>query len=197
MSTRGAKEVEIKFLVHSASQLDQALRDAGFTEKTASTFESNTLYDNALGELRRDSVVLRLRTYGDRYTLTHKSRGDKTRGEFARHKSRVELETTVGDADAAHSILSALGYIPCFRYEKYRAEWTDGTGEVVVDRTPIGEIAEIEGPPEWIDHIARIFGIKEADYITSSYADLFFQWKKRTGSAARNMTFEECGTPRP
>jgi adenylate cyclase class 2 len=192
MSTRGAKEVEIKFLIHSAAQLAQALRNAGFTEKTTSTFESNTLYDNALGELRRDGVVLRLRTYGDRYTLTHKSRG-----ESARHKSRVELETTVGDADEAHNILSALGFTPSFRYEKYRAEWTDGTGEVVLDRTPIGEIAEIEGPPEWIDRTARIFGIKEADYITSSYTDLFFQWKQRTGSPARNMTFEECGTPRP
>ncbi len=96
-----------------------------------------------------------------------------------------------------HSILSALGFSPSFRYEKYRAEWSDGEGEVVIDRTPIGDLAEIEGEPHWIDRIAQALGVSEADYITASYAELFFQWKERTGSPARNMTFDECGTPRP
>ena len=96
-----------------------------------------------------------------------------------------------------HAILTALGYVPSFRYEKYRAEFSDGQGEVVLDYTPIGHIAEIEGPPEWIDRTAAALGIKETDYITSSYAALFFRWKQRTGSTAINMTFEECGTPLP
>ena len=43
-------------------------------------------------------------------------------------------------------ILRALGYAPSFRYEKFRAEWTDGKGQVVVDETPIGNFCEIEGP---------------------------------------------------
>ena len=96
-----------------------------------------------------------------------------------------------------HAILVALGFSPSFRYEKYRAEWTDGTGELVIDRTPIGDLAEIEGAPQWIDLSARLLGISEADYITDSYAELFFRWKQRTGSPALNMTFDECGTPRP
>ena len=88
-------------------------------------------------------------------------------------------------------------YAPSFRYEKYRAEWTDGQGEVVVDRTPIGDLAEIEGDSHWIDRIAKALSVSQADYITASYAELFFQWKQRTGSPALNMTFDECGTPRP
>jgi len=44
-------------------------------------------------------------------------------------------------------ILRALGYAPSFRYEKFRAEWTDGKGQVVVDETPIGDFCEIEGSP--------------------------------------------------
>ena len=192
MSAAGNKEVEIKFAVHSLAPLTEALRAAGFREKTASTFESNTLYDTPAGELRAAGAILRLRVYGSRYTLTHKSRG-----EAGRHKSRVEHETQVADATQMDLILRALGYAPAFVYEKYRAEWSDGEGEVVMDRTPIGDVAEIEGAPEWIDRTARLLHVAEADYITSSYGDLFFQWKQRTGSPARNMTFEECGTPRP
>lgn len=185
-------EIEIKFLVASVEELTAKLRDAGFTEHTPSTFESNTLYDNTAGELRRDGIVLRLRSYGQRHTLTHKSRG-----VAGRHKSRVETETTVGDAAQMHRILVELGYAPAFCYEKFRAEWSDGHGEVVVDRTPVGDVAEIEGPPEWIDRTARALGVAEPEYITASYAELFRQWKQRTGSAAENMTFAECGTPKP
>jgi len=96
-----------------------------------------------------------------------------------------------------HAILTALGFTPSFRYEKYRAEWSDGAGDVVIDRTPIGDLAEIEGPPQWIDRIAELLGVGESGYITASYAELFFRWKQRTASPARNMTFDECGTPRP
>ena len=74
-----------------------------------------------------------------------------------------------------HAILTALGFRPVFRYEKFRAEWSDGTGEVVIDHTPIGDLAEIEGGPEWIDRIANLLGISERDYITASYAELFFR----------------------
>jgi adenylate cyclase class 2 len=192
MSAPNSSEVEIKFLVHSPDALARNLQSAGFTEKTPSTFESNTLYDNAAGDLRRAGEVLRLRLYGEHWKLTHKSRGDA-----ARHKTRVEHETAVKDGDQMHAILVALGFSPAFRYEKYRAEWTDGFGDVVIDHTPIGDVAEIEGAPEWIDRTARTLGVGESDYITASYAELFLRWKQRTGSRACNMTFEECGTPRP
>ena len=56
-------------------------------------------------------------------------------------------------------ILRALGYAPSFRYEKFRAEWTDGKGQVVVDETPIGNFCEIEGAPRWIDATAKKLGV--------------------------------------
>ena len=83
---------------------------------------------------------------------------------------------------------------PSFRYEKFRSEWTDGKGQVVLDHTPIGEFGEIEGPPDWIDHIAKLLGISESQYITDSYAALFEQFKRRTHCKGENMTFDECGT---
>lgn len=192
MNPSDNNEIEIKFLLPDADSLLRSLPAAGFHEKTPSTFESNTLYDSPAGDLRRAGEVLRLRLYGTQWLVTHKSRG--TAGK---HKTRVEHETAIADGEQMHAILTALGFRPSFRYEKYRAEWTDGTGELVIDRTPIGGLAEIEGPPHWIDQIAKRLGIAEERYITGSYIDLFFQWKQRTGSSALNMTFDECATPRP
>jgi adenylate cyclase class 2 len=87
------------------------------------------------------------------------------------------------------SLLRALGFAPTFRYEKFRTGWSDGKGHVLVDETPIGNVAEIEGAPRWIDRTARALGVSERDYITDSYVGMFFAWKARTGSAAEEMTF--------
>ena len=73
------------------------------------------------------------------------------------------------------AILRALGFAPTFRYEKYRAEWSDGTGHVVIDETPIGNFGEFEGPARWIDRTARALGIAPSDYITQTYAPMFFE----------------------
>jgi adenylate cyclase class 2 len=185
-------EVEIKFVVHEVKTLEQSLATNGFELKTPPTHETNTLYDLPDQQVRKRGELLRLRLYGDKWKLTHKSKG--TAG---RHKSREEHETTVGDGDRMQSILAALGYRPTFVYEKFRSEWSDGHGDVVIDRTPIGDIAEIEGAPEWIDQTAKKLGVVEKDYITESYAELFFDWKRKTKSKAENMTFEECGSKRP
>jgi adenylate cyclase class 2 len=88
------------------------------------------------------------------------------------------------------AILRTLGYMPSFRYEKFRAEWTDGKGEVVVDETPIGNFCEIEGAPRWIDATAKKLSVSRADYITKNYAGLFLEWKAHTKSKAEEMTFK-------
>jgi adenylate cyclase class 2 len=144
----------------------------------------NTLYDLPGDVLRNRKELLRIRKYGAEWTMTHKS-GTK-RG---RHSSRVELETQVADGKTMDAILRALGYLPTFRYEKFRAEWTDSKGQVVVDETPIGNFCEIEGPPRWIDAVAKKLGVQPDDYITKNYATLFLDWKRQTKSAAREMTF--------
>ncbi len=182
----GPREVEIKFALHDLDDIQRRLKRAGFRQKTARTHEMNTLYDLPSGELRSRGEVLRLREYGGEWKLTHKSRG--TAG---RHKTRTENETAVGDGARTEAILTALGYRPSFRYEKFRSEWTDGKGHVVLDETPIGNFGEIEGPPRWIDRTARTIGIRPADYITDSYVALFVTWKTRTGSTAQHMTFKE------
>ena len=178
-------EVEIKFLIHDLEGLRSKLREIGFKEVTPRTHELNTLYDH-LGRLRRRGEVLRIRKYGDIWKVTHKSKG-----KDSRHKTRKELETKVEDGQTLDQIFQAIGYEPRFIYEKFRSEWTDNQGHVVLDETPIGNVGEIEGTPEWIDRTAQQLGMKDSDYITKSYAEMFFDWKKKTRSKAKNMTFQE------
>ena len=184
-------EVEIKFRIVDLATLTRALKRAGFRQVTRSTHEMNSLYDLPGQELRARGELLRLRKYGKEWVLTHKSKG-----KTGRHKVRVELETRVENGEQMDAVLRTLGFAPNFRYEKYRAECSDGTGHAVIDKTPIGTFGELEGPARWIDRTARALGIKGEDYITQTYADLFFTWKRATRSPATEMTFAAVGGKR-
>ncbi len=184
------KEIEIKFRVDNLRALARRLRAAGFRQITRRTLERNTLYDLPARQLQKRGQLLRLRNYGGEWLLTHKAKGNVTR-----HKTRVETETKIADGDNLDRILRALGYAPAFRYEKFRAEWNDGKGHVVVDETPIGSFGEIEGPAHWIDRTARQLGINRDSYITQSYVELFSAWKRRTRSLAPEMTFQAVRNP--
>jgi adenylate cyclase class 2 len=180
-----AQEIEIKFRIDDARSLARRLGAAGFRQVTRRTLEQNTLYDLPGSLLQKRGELLRLRKYDGVWLLTHKAKG-----KVGRHKTRVETETKVADGKKLDKILRALGYLPAFRYEKFRAEWSDGKGHVVVDETPIGFFGEIEGPARWIDETARRLGIDRDSYITQSYVELFFDWKRRNQSRANEMTFE-------
>jgi len=180
------QEVEIKFRVEDIAALTASLQGTGFLQVTPRTHEMNTLYDLPGSPLRRRGALLRIRKYGVKWTVTYK---DKTSQRPGRHKSRREIETPVENGQALADILIASGFEPGFAYEKFRSEWSDGTGHVVIDETPIGNFAEVEGPPEWIDSVAARLGIPHQRYITASYAELFLLWKKKSGSQVTQMLF--------
>jgi adenylate cyclase class 2 len=182
-------ETEIKFKVADLAGLAVKLQAAGFTLLTARSFESNVLYDTPDRAMRARTEILRLRSYAGRWTVTHKCLPTDRPGEDS-HKHRVETETEVSDGDALAQIFLSLGLVPSFRYEKWRTEWQSGEGHCVVDETPIGNYAELEGPSEWIDRAAPTLGISPADYITLSYGRLFDQWREQHQSTAADLTFE-------
>jgi len=189
-----AVETEIKFRVGDVASLPQRLKDAGFHLDTPRTFESNVLYDTPDRRMRARTEILRIRTYGGKITLTHKRLPDNGPGED-RHKHRVETETEVSDGKALAEVFLSLGLVPAFRYEKWRTEWSDGKGHCVIDETPIGNFAELEGEPAWIDGVAAKLGVPHAEYMTLSYGRLFEQWKEEHHSPAEDLTFEAVGAP--
>lgn len=192
--TEAAKvETEIKVWVHDRARLEQALTAAGLHIKTPETLERNVLYDTPDRRLRGEHQLLRIREYGSRCVLTHKA---PPPGEpDGKHKRRIETEIGISSCEGMGAILERLDLKAVFAYEKRRTEWADETGEVVVDATPIGTLAELEGPPDWIDRTAEKLGIRPDEYMTDSYGTLFLRWKAETGSPAENMTFTEVGSP--
>ena len=184
----GAIETEIKFRVADATDLQAKLSSIGFNLITPRSFESNTLYDTADRSLRAKRELVRIRQYNGKWLLTHKRVPDSGIGED-RHKHRIETETELSDGSALAEVFASIGFIPVFRYEKWRTEWEDGEGHCVVDETPIGNFAELEGEPEWIDRSARQLGVEPSQYSTLSYGRLFEQWRQETGSQAQDLTF--------
>jgi adenylate cyclase class 2 len=181
-------ETEIKFRVNDLSELAQRLQAAEFTLQTPRSFESNVLYDFPDRRMRARTEILRIRSYAGRYILTHKRLPDAGPGEDT-HKHRLETETEVSDGDALALVFLSLGLVPAFRYEKWRTEWSSGPGHCVVDETPIGNYAELEGTAEWIDRAAVKLGINPANYITLSYGRLFDLWRQQNSSPAQDLTF--------
>lgn len=166
------QETEIKLKLTSAAAGRRLLRAASFRVKRRRVFESNVVYDTPDGRLRAAGKLLRVRRAGRETLLTYK--GPAPPG---RYKSREEVETHLTDGDQFHLILTRLDFQPSFRYEKYRTEYQRpaATGIVTLDETPVGDFLELEGPPEWIDTIAAELGYQQSDYITATYAELFFE----------------------
>ena len=184
----GAIETEIKFRVADTAALESRLAAIGFRLVTPRSFESNTLYDTPDRQLRVKRELVRIRNYAGRWLLTHKRVPDSGIGED-RHKHRVETETELSDGAALAEVFASIGFVPAFRYEKWRTEWSDDHGHCVLDETPLGVFAELEGPPEWIDNIAGQLGVAAQDQLTLSYGRLFEQWREETGSNAEDLTF--------
>lgn len=182
-------ETEIKFRVVDVASLAERLREAGFREQTPRTFESNVLYDTPDRRMRARTEILRIRNYGGKWTVTHKRLPDVGPGQDA-HKHRIETETEVSDGNALAEVFRSIGLAPAFHYEKWRSEWSDDEGHCVVDETPIGNFAELEGSPEWIDRTAEHLGVARSQYLTLSYGRLFEQWCAERKSNACDLTFE-------
>ena len=181
-------ETEVKFRVDDLAGMSRRLEAAGFTMQTPRSFESNVLYDTPDRTMRARTEIVRIRSYAGLWVLTHKRLPDSGPGEDT-HKHRIETETVVSDGDALAQVFRSLGLVPAFRYEKWRTEWQDGEGHCVVDETPIGNFAELEGPDDWIDRSAARLGVQPGDYITLSYGRLFDQWRLDHASAAQDLTF--------
>jgi adenylate cyclase class 2 len=195
-----AAEIELKFPVADPQALQTQLPHLGFHLETPRTFEHNTLFDTPTRDLRTKRQILRLREYGGIHILTHK-RIDDTNADTSRYKIRIETETAVSDPHAVAEIFAQLGYTPAFIYEKYRTEFsifdlaTNSTPHLVLDETPIGTYAELEGPTDWIDRTLAELNIDLATCLTDSYGKLFLDWKQRTGSPAEHLTFAEVTSP--
>jgi adenylate cyclase class 2 len=184
--TSGAVETEVKLPVRDIGEITLRLRKAGYLISQPREFESNSLYDLPDRQLRKTGMILRLRQSGERAVITWK--GPAKAGP---HKTRPELETTVGSLATVSDILARLGYGVVFRYEKFRTEFRqrEASGSIVLDETPIGAFLELEGPGDWIDSTAVELGFSSDSYILDSYASLYTKDCGEKGRQPKHMLF--------
>ena len=179
-------ETEIKLSVASASAGREMLVRADFQIHVERSFEVNLVLDDSNGSLRNAHKLLRVREIGGKVVCTFKGPGVP-----GRHKQREEREFTASSSTEALALFHGLGFDPRFRYEKYRTEFArlGQAGVATLDETPIGCYLELEGDGEWIDATARELGFGDADYITASYASLYFEWCAKQGIQPGDFVF--------
>ena len=150
--------------------------------------EKNVLYDDSGGRLKSEGCALRVRTVDDRGLLTFKG-PSKVSGGI---KSRIEWESEVDSAKAVAAILESLGYRPWFRYEKARTTWRFADAArpvVVVDETPLGLFAEIEGADSAVRALAAELKVAETEFIGESYVALWLAAREKDPSLPEDMVF--------
>lgn len=182
-------EVKIPFKA-GPQQARDLIERAGYAVCEPRTLESDQLFDQSNSGLKNADQLLRLRRSGAHSTVTYK--GPATR---ERHKSREEIEFDVSDPAAFELVLNRLGYMPGFRYEKYRTKFAAPPGIITIDETPIGVFLELEGPSDWIDSTALRLGFAPSAYSTASYAALYRAYLHQHEGAPANMVFNPRNPP--
>ncbi len=145
-------EIEIKLRLARPEELRERLTRAG-ARRVGLQLESNRILDAGTAPLRASGCALRVRVAteigggpaaGARGLTTLSFKGPASGAGI---RSREEIETTVGDADALLALLSRLGYREVVIYDKRRETWHWGACTVTLDELPrLGWWVEIEGP---------------------------------------------------
>jgi adenylate cyclase class 2 len=190
-------EIEIKLRITDIPTIRKKIKSLGATAQPR-VREQNTLYDTPMYDLRRRDMLLRLRiettTNGakERVILTskaplHRRQTTKNRTRF---KIRAERELVVSNSFRQFAAaLKALGFLPTFRYEKFRTTSRLPNLHLDLDATPAGTFLELEGNPQAIDRAARALGFSNQAYLRASYWDLYAADCRRRGITPKNMLF--------
>jgi adenylate cyclase class 2 len=185
--TDGPLEIEAKFRVGGREALEERLRALGATHGERED-EVNLLLDDDDMSLRVGGRALRVRKVDGLGLLTFKGPASFEGGV----KSRLELESCVDDPGAVLAILDALGFRPRFRYEKRRTTWRfDDPARplVVLDETPLGLFAEIEGEADAVRALAGELGVAESTFLCASYWGLWQAAREADPGLSHDMLF--------
>jgi adenylate cyclase class 2 len=179
-------ESEIKIPVAELDSVRHLLVRIGAEQLNPTQDEVNTLFDSADGAFASSGRALRVRRVGDRSLLTFKG---PARWEGAiKHRQEIELE--VSSSETIAELLHALGFAPWIRYEKRRESWILDGVRVELDRTPIGDFVELEGPVPKLEDTARTLGLEPERAVAESYVGLWQAHRRRHPELGRDMVFE-------
>jgi adenylate cyclase class 2 len=184
-------EIEAKMKVNDLAAVRERLQAAGATQ-VGEYLERNVFFDTEDRSLLAADEGLRLR-------LSHETRSGKRVNVMTfkgpRHhgqlKSRDETEVTVGDFDAAASLLECLGFTRVLSFEKRRQSWSLGGCKVELDELPhLGPFVEIEGPKdEAVMKVRESLQLADRPLIKASYIAMLMTHLQERGESLRDVVF--------
>jgi adenylate cyclase class 2 len=180
-------EIEIKLKVSREPEIRHRITVAGGRLLHDREFEDNRVFDFPDGSLLRRGEMLRIRILERAVILTFKGPGRVENGKKVREETESVLAPS--EAEAITRIIERIGMTQAFRYQKYRTTWEIEGLHVTLDETPIGMFLELEGDSGSIDSVAGLLGYTPAEYIASSYRDLYIMKRIDTPGAAHEMVF--------
>jgi adenylate cyclase class 2 len=176
-------ETEAKFYVSHLGIIRERVLSAGGRLILARQLERNWRFDDSLGSLQKQKVVLRLRE-DDKVRLTYKKK-------VSTIEQREEIEFTVEDPNAVRAFLQALDFQVVSGYEKYRETFKLDEAEIVLDELPFGSFIEIEGPDlDVVRNTAEQLGLSWTKRVPVSYLDLMLQLEHELGLTFTEATFK-------
>lgn len=184
-------EIEVKFALEHLSTARARVLAAGGRLLSDRMLERTERFDRPDGSLASAGIVLRLREAQD-IQITYK---EPSRDPLVRE----EISAQIVEARQGRALLSALGFEPVERYEKYREIFDLRGCQVMLDELPFGTFLEIEGPSrESIQNLAEHLGLVWGSQVNRSYLELFQELKAVWGPCPDEAVFGAFdGLPRP
>ncbi|MDD3341748.1 MAG: class IV adenylate cyclase [Bacilli bacterium] len=175
-------EYEVRVLDIEIEEMRKKLEALG-AKKIGSHFQKRYVYDMSNEEKGK---FMRLRTNGDKTTLTVKHRYDD-----AKIGGVTELETEVGDFARMHQILEDIGYKETNYQENKRETYHLEEVEIDIDTWPlIPTYMEIEGKSEEVvQKYIEILGVKDHALTTESIPNVYKKYDINLDDH-QNLTFE-------
>jgi adenylate cyclase class 2 len=167
-------EIEVKIRIEDIQSLREKILLLGGRLERERYFEENALFDYPSQTLYKKRQALRLRRMNNKIFFAFKGIPQKSR----KFKIREEFETEVKNEKQLRKILSALGLMPVFSYQKYREVYRKKRLKICLDETAVGNFIELEGERNEIVKFSKALGFSKKEFIKLDYVQLM---KKETG----------------
>lgn len=166
-------ELEIKIAFDSEEHFQQVydICHQLFGPPISHFLQLDEYYDTPDGQLKKQDLVIRIRSSGEKKTIALKSpRIDLPSGMT----SRIELEFLSAEGEKVHEQLLNQGLNPNEAAEKERWTFIHEDCEIVLDKLPfIGSFIEIEGPSEIaINEIVHLLNLSSCQVVRKNYGEL-------------------------
>jgi predicted adenylyl cyclase CyaB len=184
------QEIEAKMKVADHGVVRRRIKSLG-GKRMGEELETNIFFDAPGASLRKAGKGLRIRVAKDERGKEHCTVTFKGPLKKSALKSRLEIEFSASDPEAARQLLEHLGYNTTLTFQKRRETWRLDGCMVELDTLPhLGKYVEIEGPGEKkVIAVRKRLELSGAELISTAYVSLLASYLKKKGIRGRVIKF--------